>query len=79
MVQNFYNKYKRDVGIDSDFDVNLKTEFLQHQQLLKKKINELRDVTETQVTVFRTQTVQTMSENQQLIRYYVVNLVKLII
>lgn len=69
VVQNLYRKYsKKNVGVDSDFDSNVKREFLQHQENLKNTITDLRNATETQLTKFRTQTVQTMSENQELIR-----------
>jgi hypothetical protein len=65
-----YNTYsKGEAGIEPDFDGIVKDEFLTHQYLLKKKIDELRESTEKQLTTFRTQTVQTMSENQLLIRY----------
>ena len=69
-VEMFYGKYsKGDVGIESDFDSVVKEEYIHHQELLKKRIFELRGENEVQLATFRTQTVQTMSKNQLLIRY----------
>jgi hypothetical protein len=60
-------------GLDSNFEPEVKSELLIQNKRLAEQINILRGKNESQLLSFRKITGKTMSENQDLIRYFGTN------
>ena len=56
------------MNFESNIDPEVKEEFTHHQEKLFSNITDLRKYAERKAIEFRTETAQTMSENQELIR-----------
>lgn len=68
-VQNYHAKYAPvSESIEVDQDLSVQKEYRSHHEQLQEKISELRISSDKRVNTYRTATVHSMAENQELIR-----------